>query len=230
MKYSEFQKRLFLGKSVFDRKEFDFHTNLVKWFALRFAYVLFHMRISANALDIFALFGSVAGFILLSCKNLPLSLHLIGIFSIYLHVLVDFIDGALAKARDEMSQIGDKLDHFGCRIARFAMMILIVGYLNSMIYLIIMVFCAGVLIFLYPETESCYSQRNWIQFVKKIFVNRFSFLSVRYMLFASPLILLFLIHFKVEYLIIYSMIMSFIYFIMAIVWLAICAFIYEKNI
>ncbi|OGQ07219.1 MAG: hypothetical protein A3G32_04390 [Deltaproteobacteria bacterium RIFCSPLOWO2_12_FULL_40_28] len=230
MNYKEFQLKVIKKESVFLRGEFDFHTNLVKWVALKLAYMFYHIGISANFLDIFSLFGNIVGFILFSRVDLSIGWHILALFLIYFYVLVDFIDGALAKARNEMSQLGDRLDHFGCRIARFAMMVLIVGYLNSMIYLIVMVFCAGALIFLYPETESYVSQNRWVQFLKKIFVNRFSFLSVRYMLFVSPLILLFLIHFKVEYLIIYSMMMSFVYFIMTIIWLAICAFVYEKNV
>ena len=59
MKYKEFQKYSFPEKSAFDRTQFDFFTNLLKWLAMRAGFVFYKLGFKANTLDILGIFGSV---------------------------------------------------------------------------------------------------------------------------------------------------------------------------
>ena len=83
MNYKEFQLKVIKKESVFLRGEFDFHTNLVKWVALKLAYMFYHIGISANFLDIFSLFGNI------------LSIFTVAIFALYLLLIRDRLDSSL---------------------------------------------------------------------------------------------------------------------------------------
>ena len=113
MSFKEFLYKAFPEVSVWERKELGLFHNFVKLLAIRFAYILYKLRISGNFLDFIALVLSIFGFYFLSKSNLNVMFALYGIIIIYFHIWVDFIDGLLAKATDKSSFIGHQFDNLG---------------------------------------------------------------------------------------------------------------------
>ena len=63
-------------------------------------------------------------------------LPIVGVLIIFFHIWVDFIDGLLAKANDESSEIGHQFDNLGCDANRF-MLIVLFGIFTGNHFLII---------------------------------------------------------------------------------------------
>lgn len=229
MNFITFQAKLFPEKSVFDRSQFDFHTNLVKWFAIRFAYVLFRLGFNANLIDVIGLFVVLAAFILLSTASSGhVALPLIGILLIYFHVFLDFVDGAVAKARGETSIIGHFLDNLGCDVDRIALLVVIGVFSHNSYVMIVDAFVAGIFVLFIPYVRKEMPTEGVVGLVCKIFFNKYSFLSVRFMLVLLPFLLAVCILLKAN-LILVSYIISAIYFALIAVWLIMCVPNYAKT-
>jgi phosphatidylglycerophosphate synthase len=190
MTFSEFQAKSFPEKSVFRRPQFDFVTNLVKWFALRLAYLFFRMGITANLLDVLGILLALAAFSLLyTAVNGYRLLPLLGIGILYFHVLIDFIDGAIAKAHGTCSKIGHLLDSLGCDIDRFVLIVLFGLYTGNPYFVVANTIAASVLILFAPQTRAELPDSGLPGRLRNVYVNKYSFLSVRFMLTLLPLFL-----------------------------------------
>ena len=190
MTFQEFVARQFPEKSVFDRPQFDFVTNLVKWFALRIGYVLFRIGLTANALDVIGIFLSLFGFALLTrAIQGERVFPLVGVLLIYFHVFIDFIDGTIAKARGTSSRLGHHLDSLGCDVDRVAMILLLGLYSRNMILVVANIFSACIFFFFLPIARGEFSPEGVVGRLAKINFHRFSILSVRFMLVLLPFFL-----------------------------------------
>ena len=190
MTFSQFQSKQFPEKSVFDRRQFDFTTNLVKWIALRFAFILYKVGLSANTLDVFAILLSVVGFLLLTTAvNGEVVLPLLGILPIYFLIFVDFADGPIAKATGSCSLLGHLLDDLGCNLARLMLILLFGIYTESLYWVILSVFAGGVLIPFVPAAAKELSSDGKLGILIRAYCHKFSFLSVRFMLALLPLLI-----------------------------------------
>lgn len=180
----------FPERSAFDRKQFDIVTNAVKWIAMRFAYILYRLGVSANLLDVIALFIAMAGFLLMATATRGHRVvPLIGIALIYFHVFIDFVDGAIARAGKKSSRIGHYLDNLGCDIDRFALLIL-VGIFTGNIYMIIInAFSVAVFVLFIPLAREELPTKGAIGYLCTFYFHKYSFLSVRFMLTLLPFVL-----------------------------------------
>jgi phosphatidylglycerophosphate synthase len=229
MTYREFLKKQYPEPSVFDRPQFSYFTNLVKWCSLPISYVLFRMGITANQLDVFGLFVACGGFILLARAHTGEHVWpLVGVALILAHVVLDFIDGPIAKARNERSLIGYELDELGCFIDRFALHVLLGYFTGQMVLILANVFAASVFKFVVPEARDELPRRGLPGFCRRFFVHKFSFLSVRFMLVGLPLFLSVVIMNGWDLQLI-STVISYIYTASAMLWVLVCVPNYAKQ-
>lgn len=229
MTFLEFQTKSFPQKSVFDRPQFDITTNFVKWFAMRAAYVLYKMGMTANLLDVLGVFSSVFAFLfLMKAPQGQRMLPIIGILIIYFHIFIDFIDGAIAKARGESSQIGHLLDSLGCDTDRFAMIVLLGIYTGSSTLVMINTIAACIFLLFLPFAKIELPQHGPVGLMAKIYCNKFSFLSVRFMLTILPFFLGIAIMLRLNLAKI-SFFISLFYCLAAAGWLLLCARHYPSQ-
>lgn len=187
MTFAEFHERVLPGRSPFDRRDYDWFTNLVKWLSLRVAFVLARMGVSANLLDVVALFAVLGGFCLMWRATLGDTLWpLVGVALLYVHVFVDFLDGAIAKGMGVASTLGLYLDDLGCDLDRSAIMILCGIFTESPALILISAFAVGVLVRLAPLTRNELPTTGLVGAIVRIYFHRYSFLSVRTMLLIFP--------------------------------------------
>lgn len=207
---------------MFARPQFDWLTNFVKWFAIRFSYLLFRCGMTANLLDVLAMMFVCGGFILMTrAVHGERALPLVGIGLLCFHVFVDFADGAIAKARGETSRLGHYLDEIGCDIDRIALFILLGIYAGHPVFVLANAFAIGTLIQLAPLTKKELPTTGWIGRICRIYCHKFSFLSVRATLMVYPLALALIILNRWDLQGI-AIIMSYLYEVLAAVWLLLC--------
>jgi phosphatidylglycerophosphate synthase len=222
MTFSDFVSAQFPEKSVFDRKQFDWVTNLVKWLALHFSYLLYRTGISANALDVVGLFIALAGFfLLLKAQSGYLGSSILGILLIYLHVFIDFADGPIAKAKNQKSLMGALFDDLGCELDRILLWTVMGIYTGNTYVILANVFVGGIFLFFLPQSRRGLPDSGFIGLLKKVYVHKYSFLSVRFMLVVLPLLIVFLAFFGND-LILLAWSLSISYMIAAAVWLFAC--------
>ena len=94
----EFLKETFPYESTFNRKEFGFFTNLIKFFSLRVAYFLYLFGFSANALTISSIFiASFSFFCFTGMTENNFSYAILGYLLMSLVLFIDFVDGTLSR-------------------------------------------------------------------------------------------------------------------------------------
>ncbi len=190
MTFTQFTAKQFPERSVFDRKQFDFTTNLVKWIALQFAFFAYKIGITANVLDVSAIFLVFIGYcFLVTAMNGVVLLPIIGIFCIYFLIFVDFADGPIAKASNSCSMLGHLLDDLGCNLARLMLIVLFGIYTESYYLILLAAFSSGVLIIFVPLAVKEMPSQGFIGTFVHLYYNKYSFLSVRFMLALLPLFL-----------------------------------------
>jgi phosphatidylglycerophosphate synthase len=222
MDFDEFQSKAFPERSVFNRKQFDFTTNLVKWFAMRFAYMLYRMGSTANLLDFLGLLVAVVSFGLLAGAAVgEKGLVVLGVAGLYLHLFIDFADGPIAKARGNCSAIGAALDNMGADIDRMALLVLFGVFTGSPYWILLNAFAGFILLVFLPHTSTHLSKEGWTGTLVKFYTGRFSLIGCRFMLAILPLLLmvLVLLNLGIE---LFSQIVSGFYAVVAVLWLLIC--------
>ena len=230
LRYNEYLRKALPEKSVWERKDLGHFHNFVKLLGLYFGYLLYRLKITANALDVAGLLLSVLGFYFLSLSRFGAKvLPAVGILMIFFHVWLDFIDGPIAKATDNTSPVGHYFDNLGCDVDRFAMIVLL-GYLTENNFFIFgNLFAAYVLLIFRLQT---YSELKHLPFVKSlniVYSHKLSFLGVRFMLWVLPVIFAlyyFWLGFPAK---IFGYVFSIAYCIVAILWLIICIPNYGKR-
>lgn len=188
MTFAEFHARVLPGGSPFHRRDYDWFTNLVKWLSLRVAYGMARMGVSANLLDVVALFAVLGGFCLMWRATLGEQvLPIVGVALLCFHVFVDFLDGAIARGTGVASTLGRYLDDLGCDLDRSAVIILLGMFSGSPAMILASAFAVGVLVRLAPLTRQELPTTGPVGAIARIYFHRYSFLSVRLMLLGLPL-------------------------------------------
>lgn len=222
MTYAEFFAKVFPGRSVFDRAEYDFVTNAVKWLGLRLAYLLYRTGASANQIDVVGIVITVASFCALATATegygiLPLA----GLFGLYLHVFLDFADGAVARATGSASNVGKHLDNLGGDLDRFLMFLILGLYAGSTQLLIANAAAAAIFVIFVPATVTALDDSALARFVARMYTGRFSLLGCRFMLAVLPLLML-LVAFFTSRLREVATAVSILYIAGAFLWLVVC--------
>ena len=212
------------------RVELGVSNNIVKWISLRFSYLFYLLRLTPNVLDVLAiLFLLVAYFLFLNGFLFNNNNVYYGWLMISFHVAIDFMDGAIARARYIKSPIGDAMDNIGLDVSRI-LFLLVIGVLsNNQYFEILNVFSGLIAINLFYNTaKDILVESKYINFSKKITGGRYSPLGIRIILGILPMLMvvLFFYNFNMSKLCFY---LSLIYFCLALNWLIICMGKYEKN-
>ena len=166
--YAEFMKVVFPYETTFERKHFGFFTNLIKYFSLRFAYILYRLNVSANLLTIFSALLTLPCFYLLyEGINLGNFNYLfIGYFLIGLILFIDFVDGSLARINRFSYAAGDALDNLPPDVIRIGC-ILFFGVITGSKAFMLLAFVSSIIVSYYiPATlDNIQEKRKWIHTV-----------------------------------------------------------------
>ncbi len=137
--FSHFVKVAFPEIDPFRRKEFGFFHNLIKWCAIRIAFVFFRLGITANVIDLCGLLLLVPCYYLLyiSINENNLLIFVVSYFGIFFVLSIDFMDGVLARAFNEKNMYGDLIDDLSPEIIRFISLI-VIGYLSQNAFIFIL--------------------------------------------------------------------------------------------
>jgi glycosyltransferase involved in cell wall biosynthesis len=214
-----FLEKTFPYKTTFERKHFGFFTNLIKFFALRAAYFLYMLGLTANFLTISSVFlASISFFFLFDGINNELIFSvLLGYFLMCLVLFIDFVDGTLSRINNTIYKTGEALDNLPPDIIRVGS-ILLFGIVSESIALILISLVSSIIITRYiPETvENIKPQHFWI---KALIGSRMSFSGLRLIsLFIIPsLILVTFIFPNIKFL--YSSFLVLLYFFLSFIWL-----------
>jgi len=165
LNYKDFISTVFPYKSPFERKHFGPVTNFIKVFALRSAFILYKIGITANILDLFALCLIIPGFsyLYLGLFLIKLNYLIFGYFAIAFVLFIDFVDGSLARIHNYEFKVGDDLDNLPPDIIRIGSIIMI-GIMTNNIFMIGISFCCAITLNIYgPNTiKSIPEKSNWI--------------------------------------------------------------------
>jgi len=176
--YLIFQEKVFPQKSPFVRKNFGIITNLIKYISLRFAYVLYRIGLTANALNLIGLIALIPAFAFTYKGLIDININsfLLGYSMLAIIIFIDFVDGPLSNAHDFEYKIGTNLDNLCPDIVLMGGLIL-VGLLTNNLYLIILSWINAVFFITYmASTIESISNNKWLL---KLLASRFSLLSVR---------------------------------------------------
>jgi hypothetical protein len=179
-KFKEFLKEVFPYNSPFDRKDLGFLTNLIKYFSLRIAYILYRIGITANLLNIFGLFLTALGFITIfySLSEINLIMFLFGYSLIAITIFIDFVDGPLSKANKYIYVVGDSMDNLGPDMILIGGM-LILGFIsgNSNFFILMTMNSIFYLTFTPVTLDSVKRDKNkWLVILYR---SRYSLFSMR---------------------------------------------------
>ncbi len=216
--FSEFIQIVFPYKTTFERKQFGFFTNLIKYFSLRFAYMLYSIGISANLLTIFSVLLTIPCFLLLYegilIKSFAFLLY--GYLLIGLILFIDFVDGSLARIDKYDYAAGDALDNLPPDIVRIGS-ILFFGVVTFDNFYMLLAFISSVVISYYlPATlENIQEKRKWIH---TIYASRMAITGLRIIsLLLMPMITL-SVFFLDELGILLSKLVVLVYFLLSCLW------------
>lgn len=165
------------------------HRNVIfriyRWLGLRFAYLLYHLRMSANFISVSRMFISIVGlYFLSSAIQGNILLPFIGAFLLYGQNILDYADGAVARASGRVSKLGGVLDGIANSFSRGAILVLFGAFTGSIFLVVISAFSLFILINFRAEVGAKIS--NTATFKALELLYRIS-LSIEVMLFALPL-------------------------------------------
>jgi phosphatidylglycerophosphate synthase len=211
------------------RKDRGAFQNLVKWLAIRTAYVFYRLGFSSNVVTVIFLFLAFFGLYLASRAMYGEKLvPVIGLSLVCFHVFGDFADGCIAKAKGECSKIGALLDDVGLDADRFALLVLLAVFSGYTPMLIINSFAAGIFVMFVPVVVDEFPHNDLRGRIARFYPHRFFALSVRFMLGVLPgfLSAVILLEWNLQAI---SMGLSIFYASLAVGWLLLCLPHYKKE-
>jgi len=216
--YSEFMEIVFPYETTFEREQFGFFTNLIKFFSLRVAYLLYRLNISANLLTIFSILMTLPCFYLLyegiNLKNL--SYLCIGYFLIGLILFIDFADGSLARINKFSFAAGEALDDLPTDIIRIGSILYFGVITGSKIFVLLAFVSSAIVSYYLPATlNNIQENRNWI---RTVYASRMALTGLRIItLFLMPIITITTFFFK-DIGIFLAQFVVIIYFFLSFLW------------
>jgi glycosyltransferase involved in cell wall biosynthesis len=216
--FPEFMEIVFPYKTTFERKHFGFFTNLIKYFSLRFAYLLYCMRISANSLTFFSVLLTIPCFLLLYEGILTNNfIYLLGGYILIGSILfIDFVDGSLARIDKYTYAAGDALDNLPPDIIRIGS-ILFFGVITSNQLYMLLAFISSIVISYYlPATlENIQEKRKWIH---AIYASRMAITGLRIISLLLMPVLTLSVFLQEDLGILFAKIVVLVYFFLSLLW------------
>ncbi len=118
-----------------------------RWVGLRFAYLFYLLRMSANFISVNRMFISLVSFYFLSLAvRGNIWLPVIGAFLLYGQNILDYSDGAVARASGKVSKLGEVLDDVIDTFSRGCILVLVGAFTESVFVVAISVSSSFILI------------------------------------------------------------------------------------
>lgn len=193
-----------------------------RWMGLRFAYLFYILGMSGNFISIMRMLISLVSFYLISLilKDIVL-LPLIGSFLLYGQNILDYSDGAVARASGKTSKLGKELEEIVNAYSRAVILILISVFTANVFIVAVTAFSSLVLINFRIELRT--KILGNILFLKLLYKIM---LSIQFMLFILPMLIV-LTGIWDWQIVILSYIIAGFYILLAIIWVFLC--IFKKN-
>lgn len=181
MKFDEFLELAFPIKDPFKRSELGKIHNAIKYLALRLAYVLFKLNVSANALDVFCalIVAPIFYLIYISVENQDITLFLLSFAGITFIIFVDFADGPLSQMSKYSYNAGVDLDNLCPQLVSWSAVVFI-GYLAQNVFLFI-ISIVNVLFFVIYQIRTKHMIPDNKRWLLTLIHSQLSLLSVRVM-------------------------------------------------
>ena len=171
----------------------EFHRDIIflfrshRWVGLRFAYLFYLLRMSANFVSVNRMFISLISFYFLSLAiRGNILLPVIGAFLLYGQNILDYSDGAVARASGRVSKLGEVLDDVVDTFSRGCILVLVGAFTESVFVVAISVLSSFILINL--RNDAGIKISDGIMF-KAIELFYRIILSPQAMLFVLPLLI-----------------------------------------
>ena len=197
-----------------------------RWIGLRLAYVFYHLRLSANFISIGRVFISLISFyfIFLTIRG-DILLPLIGVFLLYGQNILDYADGAVARASGTVNKLGERLDDIASDVSRFAILVLLAAFTGNIFLVVTSIFVSYLLVVVRNEfirAKIAYDTefKGFAIFFRVIF-------SIQVMLFILPLFII-LINILNWQIVMFSYIVTGIYAGLVVFWFSLC--VWRKKI
>jgi hypothetical protein len=189
--FNEFLEAAFPLKDPFLRSNYGNFHNMIKWLAIRFAYICYRFGISANLLNICCLFLTPlnAYIFYLSLYENNMILSFIS-YTIFIGILfADFADGMLSKVSFVRYSAGDALDNLCPDIIKYLGYLVIGVFANDTFFFILMLILSIVInTYVIPTKHLIGKDRDLIL---NIFYNKMSLNGFRIIfLFMLPLLII----------------------------------------
>lgn len=167
------------------------HKNIIyrsyRWLGLRFAYLLYHLRMSGNFISVSRIFISIVSlYFLSSAIQGNIWLPFVGTFLLYGQNILDYADGAVARASGKTSELGGILDGIVNSFSRGAILVLFGAFTGNTFLVVISIFSLFMLINFRAEVGAKISNTGIFKVFELLY--RVS-LSIEAMLFVLPLLI-----------------------------------------
>ena len=212
------------------RKELGIVNNILKWIGLRISYFFYVIGITPNFLDAIGFGISILGYLFFIdgiSRDID-NFVLIGWFLICFQVLIDYMDGAIARGSGVSSNIGTEMDNIGLDLSKFLLLTTLGLLTDNKLFILINIFSGIILLLLFINTYKKIPNYKIIRIIKRFISGRRAILGVRFMLGILPLLIT-IFYFSNVDIVIVSKIISLIYFFFALFWVFICIPVYNNN-
>jgi len=212
------------------RKELGVANNISKWIGIRVSYFFYIIGLTPNFLDAIGLIVSFFGF-LIFLNGLSYGIdHFVvsGWLLICFQVLIDYLDGAIARGRAISSNIGTEMDNIGLDLSKFFLLATLGILTNQKVFILINTFSSAILLLLFMKTYKKIPDYKLINFIKTFISGRRALLGVRFMLGILPLLIavLYFTNFNIE---LVAKTISLIYLFCALIWIIVCVPVYKNE-
>lgn len=219
MNWKQFFKVAHPEKIAIEESHRDIIFRSHRWIGLRFGYVFYKLGMSANFISISRILISIISFYFISlAKNKSVWMPFIGTFLLYGQNILDYSDGAVARASGKTSEFGKSLDEIVNDISRGGILVLVAAFTENVFIIAVSALSSFILINFKKATV------NRIRSKKKFkALNSFYriVLSIQFMLFIFPLLIVLNAILNLK-LVTFSYIAICFYLVLAVLWLLIC--------
>lgn len=222
MNWKQFLKVAYPENLAIEESHKDIIFRSHRWIGLRFAYIFYQLGMSGNFISISRMLISLISFYLISLVvKGSVWLPLTGAFLLYGQNILDYSDGAVARASGKASKLGKELEESVNAYSRGVILVLISVFTKNVFVVVATAFSSFILI------DFRVGLRNKIlhniKFVKLFYRI---VLSIQFMLFILPLLAV-LNNILKWHIVIFSYIVAGFYALLAILWFFLC--IWRKD-
>lgn len=217
MNWEQFLKVAYPEKLVIEESHKDIIFRSHRWIGLRLAYIFYQIGMSGNFISVSRIVISFISFYLISLAlKGNIWLPLIGAFLLYGQNILDYSDGAVARASGKVSKLGKELEESVNDYSRGVILILISAFTKNTFIVAATALSSFILInFRRGLRNEILGGIKLIRLVYKII------LSIQFMLFILP-VLVVLNNILNWHIVIFSYIIVSFYSLLAILWFFLC--------